>query len=134
MKTFTITKKQVLNAIQSQPLGSKERYSSSKPFANGTKLTPVGAVLRSLSETHKSAKAIYELTRDGFNAVAEYNANNVQALSALDNEYATLRSTTMRTPKIRGILTQWVKDVFPAKIEVALWNPKDESVSMDAVA
>lgn len=132
MKTFTITRKQVVNAIQSLPIGSKDGYSTSKPFAKGTKLTPVGAILRSLSESHKSAKVIYDLTRDGFNSVAAYNVNSVEALAKLDSEYASLRNTTMRTPKIRNILESFVNDVFPAKIQVSLWNPADEAVATEA--
>lgn len=122
-KTFTITKKQIINAITTEPIGSNGGvYATSKPFGKTTKLSAVGAVLRSLVASHKTAKGIVGMTRDAFNEVAGFNKNNVDALSALEGEYAYLRST-MRTPKLRTTLANWVKDVFPAKVEVTIWNP-----------
>lgn len=125
MKTFTITKKQIINALTTEPIGSTGGiYASSKPFGKTVKVSAVGAVLRSLAASHKSAKAIFALTRDGFNTVAAYNANTVEALRSLENEYATMRAA-MNAPKLRTTLASWVKDVFPAKIEVSLFNPSD---------
>ena len=122
-KTFTITKKQIINAITTEPIGSNGGvYATSKPFGKTTKLSAVGAVLRSLVASHKTAKGIVDMTRDAFNEVAGFNKNNVDALSALEGEYSYLRST-MRAPKLRSTLAGWVKDVFPAKIEVTIWNP-----------
>lgn len=125
MKTFTITKKQIINALTTEPIGSTGGiYASGKPFGKTVKVSAVGAVLRSLAASHKSAKSIYDLTREGFNTVAAYNVNTVDALRNLENEYGTMRAT-LRAPKLRAQLASWVKDVFPAKVELSLWNPSD---------
>ena len=127
VKTFTISKKQIINALATEPIGSYDVATTSKPFAKGTKLTAVGAVLRSLAASHKSAKVIFDLNKDGFNEVASYNTSSVEALNVLENEYTMLRSG-MRTPKLRTTLTGWVKEIFPAKIEFTVWNPAVTSV------
>ncbi len=96
VKTFTISKKQIINAITTEPIGGVNSvYTSSKPFAKGTKLSAVGAVLRSLAVSHKSAKAIYDLSKDSFNEVAAYNKNALQPLQALFRAFiASIRSSS----------------------------------------
>lgn len=123
MKTFSITKKQIINALNTEPIGSPTYATTSKPFSKGTKLSAVGAVVRSLAASHKSAKVIFDLGRDEFNTVAQYNTDSVSDLSTLENRYVAMRVEGMRAPKIRAQLTALVKETFPAKVQVDLWNP-----------
>lgn len=128
LKKFTITKKQIINALTTEPIGAEVGvYASATPFGKTVKLSAVGAVLRSLALTHKSAKSIYSLSRDAFNTVARHNAAVVESLGQLERDYSAFRMTTIRTPKLRTALTNLVQSTFPSKIEVALWNPADEA-------
>lgn len=130
MKTFTISRKEIINAINTENLGANGVYATAKPQAKGCKVSATGAVLRNLGTIRKGAASVLNLSKNAFNDVARYNDSNVAVLGGLETEYVNLRATGMRSAKIREALTDFVTSVFPSKVQVSVL---DESVAATQV-
>jgi hypothetical protein len=131
MKTFTISKNQILNALNTQPLGANNgAYASAKPFGKTVRVSAAGAIVRSLAESHKSAaKSLLGLSADTFHDVVAYNVSSVTPLATLETAYTDMRGEGKRTPKIRAALTGIVADTFPAKLQISVWGPSSDVVA-----
>jgi hypothetical protein len=130
-KTFTVSKKEVINALTTETLGcSADEYISKKPITKGAKVSATGAVLRNLASIRKGAnKVVLELSKDGFNEVASHNQFAVGALEDLENTYMTLKDAGKRSSVIRKALIAQANETMPSKIEVRVWNPATTTVS-----
>lgn len=143
LKKISLTKKEIIDAINTEPLGAREAFATAAPNAKTCKVCAVGAVVRYAGRNRSSLKSLLRQTEQDFIFNCDWNAGNacnelssveniitedqVQALqnkaggmSALSSYYEYLKRAGYRLPKIRTTLTNYVQNHFPARTKITV--------------
>lgn len=142
-KTFSLTKKEIIQAINTEPLGAKDReWCTTGPSKKSCKVCAVGAVVRFLGQNRKSAAKLLLLGKYEFDEACRRNARgnaaqflrgvvptdadvlqvqtNTGPLQALSSYYEVMTDNKVRMSKIRATLANYVQNNFPARTEITV--------------